>query len=153
MPCGRCHKVVHLNHCSSIVILYTRVCVFYTGHRLAWPPSSWPARAGWKLHTCSLECVRPAAGRPRHGSEKSGHFIPNIGSNRKAVSFRKHDRKKRWGVQGQVYTNPHRKGKISRRKSPGYNLKVGPPVSWERSSWVPALLGLISCDKKKTRVA
>ena len=32
------------------------------------------------------------------------------------------------GLPGQIHTNPQRKGKISRRQSPGYNAKVGPPV-------------------------
>ena len=54
--------------------------------------------------------VRPAGGqRPRHSSERSGRFIPNTVGNKKAVSFRKQDRKK--GGEGWFkvkYTQIHR---------------------------------------------
>lgn len=62
------------------------------------------------MHTGTCEVSR---GDPDAAAE-AGHFIPNVGSNREAVSFRQYDKKK-GDFRDQVQTNPHREGKISRR--------------------------------------
>lgn len=63
------------------------------------------------MHTGTYEV---STGVPDAAAERAGHFIPNVGSNGEAVSFRQYDKKK-GDFRHQVQTNPHREGKISRR--------------------------------------
>ena len=103
MLCGRCHRAVHPNHCSGTIISCAHVCVCVcvcVTQNMERPGLVHPDQWGqvWELHPRSVGYVRPAGGeRPRHSSESSGRFIPDTVSNKKAVSFRKQDRKKGGG--------------------------------------------------------
>lgn len=50
--------------------------------------------------------MRLAGGDPEAAAERSGHCIPKVGSNRKTVSFKEYDRKKREGFWVK-YTSIH----------------------------------------------
>lgn len=108
----------------------------------------------WSFTPCSLGCERPQGGDPDAAVKGQGVLFQILAVTGKLLALENMTEKKKcWGVQGEVYTDPHRKGKCSRRKSPGYNVKVGSLVSWVKSRWIPGLLGLISYNKNKTRVA
>lgn len=61
--------------------------------------------------------------------KSQGVLFQILSVTRKLSASSRTERKVERVVQGQVHTNPQRKGKISRRQSPGDNAKVGPPVS------------------------
>ena len=88
---------------------------------------------------------------PDTAAKVQGVLFQILSVTRKLSASENRTEKKVGGVvQGQVHTNPQRKGKISRRQSPGYNAEAGPPASRVGSGWAPGLPGLISHNKKKT---
>lgn len=119
---GDATKLLTLNNFSIIVIviLYIQVCVggwmrecvcfAQDTDRLD------PVHPGQQGQLVELHPLLPgmweATGRrPRCSSERSGCFVPNIGSNRKAVGFRKHDRKKKNAGEFKVKSTQIRTGK------------------------------------------
>lgn len=89
--------------------------------------------------------MRLAGRDPEAAAERSGHFIPKVGSNRKIVSFisfKEYDRKKREDFRVKVTSIHTGKSKPAE----------GRHQDMSEVSMDPRTMRFISCDKSRSRV-